>query len=71
MKRGPGRPRNVKTGNRGRPCKKYQMVPADSNVEVEPDYRRRGSVGTMSETEHEERTWKDTKRENWKSGKAT
>ena len=44
MKRGPGRPRNVKTGNRGRPCKKYQMVPADSNVEVEPDDEAAGLV---------------------------
>ena len=44
MKRGPGRPRNVKTGNRGRPCKKYQMVPTDSNVEVEPDDEAAGLV---------------------------
>ena len=46
-------------------------IAEEGGVQIEPDYRRRGSVGTMSETEHEERTWKDTKRENWKSGKAT
>ena len=37
MKRGPERPRNARTGNRGRPCKKYQMVLTDSNIEAEPD----------------------------------
>ena len=34
----------MKTGNRGRPCKKYQIVPADSNVEVEPDDEAAGLV---------------------------
>ena len=34
----------MKTGNRGRPRKKYQMVPADSNVEVEPDDEAAGLV---------------------------
>ena len=37
MKRGTGKPRNVRTGNRGRPGKKYQKVPTDLNVEAEPD----------------------------------
>jgi len=40
MKRGPGRPRNVKTGNRGRPCKKYKWCQPTQTLKSNPMMRQ-------------------------------
>ena len=65
MKRGPGRPRKLKTGSRRRPPKQYNRVPAESNAEIEPDDEEAGvitsldSARTEAFTDPNENEWKD------------
>ncbi|KAK2580008.1 hypothetical protein KPH14_010773 [Odynerus spinipes] len=46
MKRGPGRPRVVRTGSRGRPRKEHRMVPVD-NTELEATSFAEASAGEV------------------------
>ena len=66
MKKEPGRPRKVRTGNRGRPCKLYNMMPTGSNIEVEPGDEAAGLIkhldpaSTLTIIDPNADEWKDS-----------
>ena len=65
MKKGPRRPRKLKTGSLGRPPEQYNAAPTDSNTEIEPDDETAGVIksidsdSTEAFTDPNANEWKD------------